>query len=245
MIRFYLKIENNMLINKLLYIITALVFMFNVALRIFPNIFIGAYKFHDIKVIVPIELFEYCDGYLLLLFIILLFFFLGTDFTNSMEDISLAVGGSKTNKFMLRKLISLLCIYMVLYVITFINIYTLYSKCVPNTTLIPLKEIILCSFATNVFVIALSLFLLFLFRDIIVSVTAITAFYLIEELLWRCRIFKNSGILGHIYRYYDYKSGNLYKVKIIYIVISVVLLFLTYLLSRRKLRFNLLTAEKE
>ncbi len=245
MVKFYLKIENNMLINKLLYIITTLVLMFNMALRIFPNIFIGAYKFHDTKVIVPIELFEYCDGYLLLLFIILLFFFLGTDFTNSMEDISLVVGGSKTNKFMLRKLISLLCIYMALYVITFTNIYTLYSKCVSNTILIPLKEIILCSFTTNVFVIALSLFLLFLFRDIIVSVTAITAFYLIEELLWRCRIFKNSGILGHIYRYYDYKSGALYKVKLIYIVISVVLLFLTYLLSRRKLRFNLLTEGKE
>lgn len=245
MVKFYLKLENNMLVNKLLYIITSLVLIFNIILRIFPKSFLKSHQFNGIQIIVPIELYEYCDGYLLILFILLIFFFLGTDFSNSMEDISLVIGGSKTNKFMLRKLISLLCLYLVLYIITFINICTLYSKCNKDAILIPLKEIILYSFTTNLFIIALSLFLLFLFRDIIVSTTLITAFYLIEELLWRCRFLKTNGVLGHIYRYYEYKNGEIYKVKLIYIGISLLLLFLTYLLSKRKLRFNLLGSLKK
>lgn len=127
MIKLYFKIQNNMLTTNLLYLITALVLIVNIAIRIFPGVFISFpvnRSFYSGRIkIAPISLFTYCDVYLLLLFIILIFFFLGTDFTNSMEEITLAVGGSRTNKFMARKLGTILFVYLILYVISFANIY--------------------------------------------------------------------------------------------------------------------------
>ncbi|MBE6058614.1 MAG: hypothetical protein E7215_00345 [Clostridium sulfidigenes] len=93
---------------------------------------------------------------------------------------------------------------------------------------------ILCSFTANIFIISLSLLVLFLVRDIAVSITIITSYYLIEESLWRGKLLKKYGILGHLYNYYDYSSGEMIRIKIIFILISLVLLLTTYKLSRRK-----------
>lgn len=219
--------------------------IFNFLIRIFPNDFIkldvrqGAYKTFFIN-IVPIELFTYCDVYLLLLFVILIFFFLGIDFNNSMEEITLAVGGSKTNKFMLKKLVSILVLYFSLYIISFINIYTIYLNLIDGRgSLIQLKEIIFYCIVTNIFIISLSLFILFLFRDIAVSVSLITFYYLIEEALWRCKITQTNGILGHLYQYYNYSKGDIYRVKLFYLAASIILLVITYKISNRKSSFKL------
>lgn len=233
MIKFYLKIQNNMITKNLLYIVTFLVLMFNVIIRIFPRKFINISRANSSVKMIPYNLYTYCDVYLLILFIVILFFFLGTDLKNSMEEITLAIGGSSINKFMLRKLISILSLYIVLYLISFVNIYTLHIKLANhNNIFIPLKEIIFYSVTTNIFIISLSLFILFLSRDIAVSTTIITAYYLIEEALWRCKVTQGKGILGHLYQYYDYQSGELLKVKIIYIIVSSILLFFTYRMIR-------------
>ncbi len=238
MIKFYLKIQNNMITKNLLYIVTLFILLFNFIIRIFPKKFINASKLNNTHIqlkIIPYKLYTYCDVYLLLLFVILIFFFLGIDFKNSMEEISLAIGGSNTNKFMLRKLIALLSIYFILYFISFVNIYTLYIKLVGNSSVfIPLKEIIFYSACTNIFIISLSLFILFLSKDIAISTTLITAYYLVEEALWRCKITQEKGILGHIYQYYDYTKSELFNIKILYIIFSTILLFLTYKISKRK-----------
>lgn len=245
MIKFYLKIQNKIFVKNLLIIVTFFVLIFNFLIRIFPNAFIkidirqGDYKTFFIN-IVPIELFTYCDVYLLLLFVILIFFFLGVDFNNSMEEITLAIGGSKTNKFMLKKLLSILVLYFSLYIISFINIYTIYLSLIDGRgRLIQLKEIIFYCIVTNVFIIELSLFILFLFRDIAVSVSLITFYYLIEEALWRCKIMQTNGILGHLYQYYNYSKGDIYKVKLFYLALSIILLFITYKISNRKSSFKL------
>lgn len=245
MIKFYLKIQNKIFVKNLLIIVTFFVLIFNFFIRIFPNDFIkldvrqGAYKTFFIN-IVPIELFTYCDVYLLLLFVILIFFFLGVDFNNSMEEITLAVGGSKTNKFMLKKLVSILVLYFSLYIISFINIYTIYLNLIDGRgSLIQLKEIIFYCIVTNIFIISLSLFILFLFRDIAVSVSLITFYYLIEEALWRCKITQTNGILGHLYQYYNYSKGDIYRVKLFYLAASIILLVITYKISNRKSSFKL------
>lgn len=245
MIKFYLKIQNKIFVKNLLIIVTFFVLIFNFFIRIFPNDFIkldvrqGAYKTFFIN-IVPIELFTYCDVYLLLLFVILIFFFLGIDFNNSMEEITLAVGGSKTNKFMLKKLVSILVLYFSLYIISFINIYTIYLNLIDGRgSLIQLKEIIFYCIVTNIFIISLSLFILFLFRDIAVSVSLITFYYLIEEALWRCKITQTNGILGHLYQYYNYSKGDIYRVKLFYLAASIILLVITYKISNRKSSFKL------
>ncbi len=233
MIKFYLKIENNMIAKNLLCIVTVSVLMLNVIIRIFGEKFISISMVNDNIKVIPYKLYTYCDVYLLILFIILIFFFLGTDFKNSMEEITLAIGGSNTNKFMVRKLISILSLYVILYLVSFINIYTLHIKLANHKDIfIPLKEIIFYSLTTNIFIISLSLFVLFLLRDIAVSTTIITSYYLIEEALWRCKVTQGKGILGHIYYYYDYGSEELFKVRVVYIIASIVLLFFTYRMSR-------------
>lgn len=244
MIKFYMKIQNKMLTRNLLYIISIAVLLINIILRVFCNKFFPATYFGgEGSIFVKInvyKLYTYCDIYLLVLFIILMFFYIGTDFKNSMEDISLAIGGSKTNKFMLRKLGVLLLVYSFLYIITFINVYNIYMRVIPkDSTLVPLREVVFYSITTNLFIISLSLFILFLLKDIAVSTSIITAYYLIEEGLWRCNVMRKWGILGHMYQYYDYAPGEIVKVKLVYIVLSIVLLFLTYKLSQRKTGFGL------
>jgi hypothetical protein len=239
MIKFYLKIENNMLSRNLLYIVTSLVLIINAIIRIYPKKFINIPIVNSennfVVKIVPKEIFYYCDVYLLLLFILLIFFFLGIDFNNSMEEISLAIGGARTNKFMLRKLGVLLLLYLVLYIVTFTNLYTVYLKLITsNVVLIPLKEIIFYSITTNLFIISLSLLVLFLSRDIAVSTSVITAFYLVEEALWRCKVTQKHGILGHIYQYYDYKNGEIFSIKLFYMILTIFCLAATYKISSRK-----------
>lgn len=239
MIRDYFKVLNNMITQNLLYYITGFILLLNIVIRVKPKIFINMSQqqvniLTNMKVI-PTSLFNLCDVYLLLLFIITICFFLGLDFTNSMEELVLAAGGSKINKFMLRKLYTTLTLYIILYFISFINIYTLYKKLLPsNVQMIPLKEIIFFSFVTNVFIISLSLAILFITKSIPISIILITAYYLIEEALWRCKVTDKEGILGHIYQYYDYSGGEIIKVKTFYIFLSVILIFISYKLSCRK-----------
>lgn len=249
-IKFYLKFQNNILTKNLLVIVTSITLIMNLIIRFFPKNFITVpYHFSDVsdsRTIMPFSLFTYCDVYLLVLFVVLMFFFLGVDFDNSMEEISLASGGSRGNKFFIRKIVVLLALYFVLYLITFINIYTLYLNMLdPKDVLIPIKEIILFSFVTNVFIISLSLFILLITRNIAVSISIITAYYLIEESLWRCKVMQTNGILGHMYQYQDYADGELYSIKLIYLFISIILLFLSYKISQRKLRLRLFRGSKK
>lgn len=242
MIRFYLKMQNRILTQNLLYLIAGIVLFFNLIIRLFPRWFIRIPRAEsNIRILLtPAALYTYCDVYLLLIFVILIFFFLGTDYKNSMEDIALAVGGSNTNKFMRRKLVVLLLIYLLLYLISFTNIYTLYLNLLKGIgVLIPLKQIIFYSITANIFVISLCLFLITLFRDIPVSTSVITAYYLVEESLWRCKIFLSKGILGHIYQYHDYKGNEIIQVKVFYLFLSVVFLLAAYKLSTRKVVFSL------
>jgi hypothetical protein len=233
-----------MVMRNLLYIVTFVVLIFNIIIRVFPKKFIdipiqGYYK-EVVPNIIPTSLYTYCDVYLLLLFIILIFFFLGVDFNNSMEEIALAVGGSKTNKFMLRKLAAILLLYSVLYLISFVNIYTLYVQLLKgNNGLIPIIEIIIYSLTTNIFIISLSLFILLISRDIAVSTSIITSYYLIEEALWKCKITDKKGILEHIYEYYEFQNGELIKIKLIYMLLSIAILFITYKISKRKFSFGI------
>lgn len=236
MMKFYIKILNNILVKNLLYIVIFIVFAVNIFIRIFPSMFI-----HDLEgsyyvgMTQPIAIYTYCDVYLLLLFILLLFFYIGIDFNNSMEEISLTVSSSVVNKFTIRKLITILVVYFFLYAISFINIYTIYLQFLShNRYLLPLKKIIFYSFCTNVFIISLSLFILLLTKDISISTVIISSYYLIEEHLWRCKISGKYGILGHIYHYEDYKPNEIIKIKLWYILISIVLLFLFCQLSKRK-----------
>lgn len=243
MIKLYFKIQNKILVSNLLYIIIGVILLCNVAIRIYPKTFIHVPTISDETYILiqPIKLYTYCDVYMLMIFLILIFFSLGIDFTNSMEDICLAIGGSRINKFMVRKLTTIIIIYFILYIISFINIYSIYLKLLPsNVVMSPLKEIISYSIITNVFIISLSIFILLMLKDIYVSTAIITAYYLIEESLWRCKITQKYGVLGHIYQYNDYEVGEIIKVKLIYVLLAIMLLVISYIISKRKRRVEII-----
>lgn len=239
MIKTYLKFQNNLFVKNLLIIVAIGTLILNLVIRVNPSAFIKVLDVGEKGVIMhpilPTTLFTICDVYLLLMFIIIIFFSIGTDFENSMEEISLVSGGLKTNKFFLRKIASLLTLYFVLYVVSFANIYFLYlDKLRGIGRLVSFKEILLLSFSTNLFIISLSLFVLFISRNITVSVSLITAYYLVEESLWRSKVTGRKGILGHLYQYSDYIKDEIYSIRITYIIVAIILLFLSYKISQRK-----------
>lgn len=240
--KFYLDISAKVLSKKFLYSVPILVVVFNFVLRLFPDTFFEDYGLLEGSVpgtiIVPKELFGYCDVYLLLLFIIIVYFALGLDFTNSMEDVTLIAGGSKLNMFMLRKFFSLLCIYVPLYIITYINVYSIYlSRLKYRADAMPLKQVIFYSVTANVFIIAMSLFILFLTREVTVSTVIIVSYYLIEEYLLRAKVMGVKGVIGQVYDYFEPSRMNIDTYKIWYIAASVPLFFLAAKLCSKKYIF--------
>ena len=239
MLQFYLKIQSKILSRQLLCGIIVLVIMFNIALRVFPHRFIpvngyGGLLGESLKT-VPTFLYSSCDVYLLIIFIILVYFSLGVDFYNKMEELSLAVGGAKYNTYMAKKFFSLLIVYIPVYLLTYVNIYMLYkSLLTKHQMLLPFSELFMYSAVSNVFIISLSLFILFLTRDIPVSIVSISSFYLIEEHLWRAKIMQQYGILGHIYHYYSATPQDFFLYKAMYLLGSVLLIAATLKLSGRK-----------
>ena len=203
-------------------------------IRVFPGKFIHFRSYADLNIakeIVPRELFIYCDVYLLIIFIIMIIFFIGMDFLNSMASITLVSGGLRINKFMLRKIIVILLVYISLYIITYTNIYTIFLSIIgKEATLIPIWFSIKISLVSNIFIIALSLFLLFLTREVSVSIIIVVSYYFIEEYLWRCKITQGAGLLSHLYYYYDYSQSS----TICYFIAAWILLIATYFLAQRE-----------
>lgn len=242
MIKFYLKLQSRILSKALLLGIIALIVLFNIAIRLEPGYFIPGFNRMGASMgifkVIPTALYSYCDVYLLLIFIILVYFSIGADFYNKMGEITLAIGGSKTNIFMLKKFLSLFVVYVPLYLATYINIYTLYISGTQNGQPIPFSEVFLYSVTANIFVIVLALFILFLTRDIPVSLVLILSYYLIEEHLWRAKITRQFGILGHIYSYYESSKAGFIKIKMIYLIFSIVLAIITLKLAGRERRIS-------
>ncbi|MFX0550124.1 ATP-binding cassette domain-containing protein [Hathewaya histolytica] len=65
------------------------------------------------------------------------------------------------------------------------------------------------------------------------SLIIISSYYLIEEHLWRCKIFRERGILSHIYYYYDQNISVHMNYKLIYLVLSVILLITSIKLTNK------------
>ena len=235
MIKFYLELQSKIFSKKLYYGIAALAVAFNIVLRIIPEFFIHINTSELNFKIIPAALYSYCDVYFLMIFIVLLYFSLGIDFYNKMEELTLSIGGAKFNRYAAKKFISLLAAYIPLYLITYLNIYFLYKVMLPkNQVLISFGEMFFYSLVSNIFILSLALFILFLTRDIPVSMVIITSVYLIEEYLWRAQITKQYGILGHIYYYNDSFVKALIIIKVAYLICSVILFAIILKLSSRK-----------
>lgn len=236
MIKFYLDIQNKILTRNILLDVLIIVMVFNIMLVIKPELIINFNSFNEVNqqnLLMPTELFIYCDIYMVILFVIMMFFSIGGDFNNSVYDITLAIGGSKTNKFVLKKIISMLLFYACIYLISYINIYRIFLE---NTS-VEVLEFSKCLFLSStsiIFIISVSLFLIYITKSVILSSLIVISYYFVEEYLWTCRLFQEKGILSHIYFFTPHNVEKIYTSRIEYIAFSIILLFITYLISKRK-----------
>lgn len=172
---------------------------------------------------VPLANYTYCDVYLLTILVIAIYFSCGQDFSNSMEELSLASGKSRTNRFILMKSLYLLLIYVMVYVPTYLNLYNGYKKVIAKDLIVtPIGQAIFYSAMTNLFVISLALLILYITRSISVSIMVYSFIYIIEEFLWKSYIMRQHGILNHLW---SNETSILTSSKLCYILVSIFILY--------------------
>jgi len=176
------------------------------------------------------NLFSICDFYLLLIYVILIVFTIGMDFKTSMSHISLSASKSKSNDYMVKKIITIISQYGICYVITLINIIYCYNLIFKDESRMeyPLKMLIASSVITTIFVTIITIFFAVLIKDIPKTIIVITSLYFVEEYLWRGQVTRKYGILAHRF-YWDLKEMRFnINVKLVYLCISIVLLIFSY-----------------
>ncbi|KOC31884.1 hypothetical protein [Clostridium botulinum] len=176
------------------------------------------------------NLFSICDFYLLIIYVVLIIFTIGIDFKNSMSHISLAASKSKSNDYIMKKIITIISQYGICYSITLINIIYCYNTIIHKDDKIQyhLEILILSSVITTIFVTSITIFLIVLIKDIPKSIIIVTSVYFIEEYLWRGKLTQKYGILAHRF-YWEWGEMRFnIKVKLIYLTISIILLIFSY-----------------
>lgn len=121
------------------------------------------------------------------------------------------------------KFVYLLLIYVMIYIPTYLNLYNGYTKTIAKDfKIIPLNQAVFYSVATNIFVISLALFILYISRSISISIMTFSLLYIIEEFLWKSKLMGQYGILNHLL---TNKKSILINSKLCYILISIFILY--------------------
>lgn len=176
------------------------------------------------------NLFSICDFYLLLIYVILIIFTVGMDFRNSMSHISLSASKSRSNDYMVKKIITIISQYGICYGLTLINIIYCYSKVIDKDDRIhnQLALLIASSVITTIFVTSITIFFIVFIKDIPKTIIVVISLYFIGEYLWRGQVTRKYGILAHRF-YWDLRDmGFNIKVKLIYLAVSMALLIFSY-----------------
>ncbi|MDP4143349.1 MAG: hypothetical protein Q8936_02530 [Bacillota bacterium] len=175
------------------------------------------------------NLFSICDFYLLLVYVVFLIFTVGMDFKNSMGHISLSASKSKSNDYMVKKIMTIICQYVICYAITLINIIYCYGKVARKDTIQYHLEILIgSSIITTIFVTSITLFFIVLIKDIPKTTIVVISLYFIEEYLWRGQVTRKYGILAHRF-YWDWTDMRFnITEKLVYLAVSIVLLIFSY-----------------
>jgi hypothetical protein len=176
------------------------------------------------------NLFSISDFYLLLIYVVLLIFTIGMDFKNSMFHISLSASKSKSNDYMIRKILTIVSQYGICYVLTLINVIYCYKKIITGygSMQYHLAALIASSTITNIFVTSITIFFIVLIKDIPKTIILVTSLYFVVEYLWRGQVTREYGILAHRF-YWDWREmGFNIKVKLIYLAVSIALLIFSY-----------------
>lgn len=186
------------------------------------------------------NLFSICDFYLLIIYVVLIIFTIGMDFKNSMNAISLSASKSKSNDYIIKKIITIVSQYCICYGITLINIIYCYNLIINKDDKVQyhLQMLILSSVITTIFVTSITIFFIVLIKDIPKTIILVTSLYFVEEYLWRGKLTQKYGILAHrFYWEWGEMSFNI-KIKIIYLLISIVLLIFSYFWLGRGVRYS-------
>ncbi|MDU2105746.1 MAG: hypothetical protein ACLR3R_10720 [Clostridium paraputrificum] len=203
-------------------------------IALFINIYFIVIKFKNLgskEYFSTIGVFEGVINFWMLLFCTTcILFIIGMDYTNSIVDISIIAGGSKSNIYLIRKLITFLSIYIPIYFCTAINV--LIGMRIDGHANI--KTILIYSLITQIFVISFTLLCIGVTRSISISMTLVTFGYFIQEFLWRGKITKEYGVLAHRF-FLDVGDDSFrVKVKLFYFILSIVFLWGVYKSIGRK-----------
>lgn len=176
------------------------------------------------------NLFSICDFYLLIVYVIILIFTIGMDFKNSMSHITLSASKSKSNDYIVNKILTIISQYFICYSISLINIIYCYKKVINKDNILDyrLGVLLLSSLITTIFVTSITLFFITLIKDIPKTIIIITSLYFIGEYLWRGQVTRKYGILAHRF-YWDWSNiAGDFKIKLVYLTVSIVLLIFSY-----------------
>ena len=226
MLSYYKKHINDILKFNLFRVLFLCTGIFNVVL--FWLFKTGNANFgHDFSVN---NLFSILDFHLLLIYCIFIIFIIGMDFNNSMSSISLVVSKGRSNAYIISKVITITIYYAICYFLTLINVVYCYKTYIPGEIqrIYPLDKLIMSSLITTIFVVSLSIFFIVLIKDIPKTIIIVITGYFIEEYLWRGKIFQEYGVLAHRYYWQGHSPSLNFKVKAVYIGVSIGLLIFSY-----------------
>jgi len=226
MLNYYKKHINNIYnfnFFNVLFVLTA----------IFNGMLILAVKTHhmDFGHNTPLNnLFSICDFYLLLTYVVFIIFTIGMDYKNSMSFISLSASKSRSNDYMVNKIITLISQYGICYAISLINIIYCYGKIFNeyNSMQYHFEILIASSIITTIFVTSITIFFIVLIKDIPKTIIVVISLYFVEECLWRGQVTRKYGILAHRF-YWDWSNMRFnITEKLVYLALSIVLLIFSY-----------------
>lgn len=193
-------------------------------------------------ILVPTKMFTVLDVVVLGLIVLLIIYSLGSDFDHEMDDLTLIISGERYNKYLIGKILMILKIYIPMYFITYLNMYFLIKRNItPGTKILSLSKCLYISFTSQLFVISLTIFMIFFIRNVRGILIGLGGYFVVVEFILGHNLFRGMGLYSHFFIYNEAIINNILNNKFIYIILGIILIFIAIRLSgkeRRKLIYN-------
>lgn len=193
------KINKKLIEKKFIYIGLAAFLIINILIFLNPSTFRGAENIEGIYI--PYVLFNVIEIFSSLLCGIFLIYILGVEYEENIFELMLSKCGKKYNFIIVQRVIMYVLTMIFLEGILFLNLYRSYLICAKNenkTILLNIGQTYFESITVVLFIISLSLFLISLVKDQIVSYVLIFAYLIVGETFSKGRLLKQNSLLINI-----------------------------------------------
>lgn len=187
------------------------------------------------EILVPTKMFTIMDIFVLGLLILVIIYSIGIDLDNKMDDLTLTMCESNYNKYLLGKIMMILKIYIPLYIITYINMYYLIAhNALYDVKLLGLIKCIYISFTTQFFVISLTIFFMFLIRNVRAVLLSLGAYFVFIEFIIGHNFLQSMGVYSHFFIYNENIINDILSNRFLYNIFSIILLYVGIRLSGKE-----------